>query len=175
MTLECVLAQLPPLVFINFVSKEFFRSAIDTRPGDSYENNKLKVLLGRVLVAAVLGQVLHLVLLGPERVVMVVVTRRRLVALIAAVFLMTFVFHRSLALDTQKPHTILSLAGTSVRLHRCLRFFRIKTISNVLWKQRKVISAATAWFFYSPRRFPVAMLRTHRDSREFTTKIERRK
>lgn len=96
MTLECVLAQLPPLVFINFVSKVIFRSAIDTRPGDSYENNKLKVLLGRVLVAAVLGQVLHLVLLGPERVVMVVVPRGRLVALIAAVFLMTFVFHREL-------------------------------------------------------------------------------
>lgn len=108
MTLECVLAQLPPLVSVNFASKWSRKYFLMQSAGDIYENNKLKVLLWRVFVAAVLGQVFHLVLLGPERVVMVFVTRRRLLALIAAVFLMTFVFHCEL-LTLKKPHTILEL------------------------------------------------------------------
>lgn len=129
--------------------------------------------LRRIFVAAVLRQVLHLVLLGPDRfsrIVMVFVARRRLVALIAAVFLMTFVFHCELFPENRvsrsrhSKHTIFQTSGTSVRLHRSLRFFCIKTIS-IFYGNNKSDKCGHRMVFLLSRRFPVAMLRTHRDSR----------
>lgn len=70
-------------------------NAMSLRRGDIYENNEFKVLFRRVCVAAVLRQILHLVLFGPDQRIMMIFVTGRLVALIAAVFLMTFVFHFS--------------------------------------------------------------------------------